>query len=262
MQRRFIAHYLATLRPTLILYEFKQDEFHRGRRKLPFDKAAKFLEYAVARVCWGMCSLFAENCMKISGGSRIFLRGGGGEGVEWGANCQSGCANLLFCNSFCPKLHENERTWTEKRRTSSVPPWDVVFCILAQLSLCNGKSTGMRFHETWSFIQSIYYMILNNIRVVTSMTFHKTVWMTYIKIWGQKLRDFSQKIVVNDIHKISNFMKDIMNDNCKWCHSQISTLLGYCERQLRHESTAFLLFEPAKWYFFSFIGHEFSGLRF
>ena len=29
-----------------------------------------------------------------------------------GTNSQSGCANLLFCNFFGRKLHENERIWT------------------------------------------------------------------------------------------------------------------------------------------------------
>ena len=34
-------------------------------------------------------------------------------GFSWeGANFQSGCANLLFCNCFCQKLHENETIWT------------------------------------------------------------------------------------------------------------------------------------------------------
>ena len=38
------------------------------------------------------------------------LPGGGG-----------GCANLLFCQNFCRKLHENEITWTERGRVPGVP---------------------------------------------------------------------------------------------------------------------------------------------
>ena len=47
-----------------------------------------------------------------SGGSRIFLGGGGG------ANSQSWCANLFFSE----KLHENERIWTPKRGGESLAP--------------------------------------------------------------------------------------------------------------------------------------------
>ena len=39
-------------------------------------------------------------------------------GFSWGANSQSGCANLFFCR----KLHENERIWTPRgARVPSAP---------------------------------------------------------------------------------------------------------------------------------------------
>ena len=41
---------------------------------------------------------------------------------EGGANSQIECANLLFYNSFCLKLHENERIWTPRGRASLAPP--------------------------------------------------------------------------------------------------------------------------------------------
>ena len=46
---------------------------------------------------------------------RIFLRV---------ANSHSRCANPLFLQIFCRKLHENERIWTRRGRTSVAPPLD------------------------------------------------------------------------------------------------------------------------------------------
>ena len=41
------------------------------------------------------------------GRSRIFLSGAPTP------NAQSRCANVLFCNFVCQKLHDNERIWTQ-----------------------------------------------------------------------------------------------------------------------------------------------------
>ena len=62
---------------------------------------------------WLWSKLFSNKMSHFSGGSRIFLRGG--------ANSQCACANLLFYNFFCKKLHENERICTPGACVHCVP---------------------------------------------------------------------------------------------------------------------------------------------
>ena len=58
-----------------------------------------------------------------------------------------------------------------------------------------------------------------------------------LKYEGHKLTEMLQLAIMTSIHEISHFIND---RHCE-CHSQIPTILGYCERQLCHKTTACLL---------------------
>ena len=65
---------------------------------------------------------------------------------------------------------------------------------------------------------------------------------------SHKLCEFFQMIIENGVHNINDFMNDIMNDNCERHHSQIPTMLEYCEWQVYHNPMVYLLsFEKRRW---------------
>ena len=57
----------------------------------------------------------AKDCDPPHGRSRIFLR--------WGANSQSGCTNLLFCEFFAKNCMKMKQFGPRGDHVNGAPPW-------------------------------------------------------------------------------------------------------------------------------------------